>query len=91
MILRDKFLLPFYAQIENVKHIYIIYSVLYYQFYLIPLFIDYIAWMGTFSAFDQQSFDAFIDHTLAECLDITCPIDSCGLCQANTDLFGKLQ
>ena len=57
----------------------------------IPLIIDYIAWMGTFSAFDQPSFDVFIDHTLAECLDITCPIDSCSLCQANTDLFGKLQ
>lgn len=45
--------------------------------------------MGTFCAFDQQSFDVFIDHTMAECLDMTCPIDSCEQCQANTDMFGK--
>ena len=52
-------------------------------------FVDYIAWMGTFSAFDQGAFDIFIEHTMAECMDLACPVDACIQCQQNSDLFGK--
>ena len=45
--------------------------------------------MGTFSAFDQGAFDIFIEHTMAECMDLACPVDACIQCQQNSDLFGK--
>ena len=46
--------------------------------------------MGTVCAYNQQTFDAFIEHMMAECLDQTCPRSGCSECQANTDLYGEL-
>lgn len=54
------------------------------------MFPDYVAWMGTVCAYNQQTFDAFIEHMMAECLDQTCPRSGCSECQANTDLYGEL-